>query len=335
MPKPNKLDLYSVLEVSPRARAEVIDAAYKVLMKEYHPDKGGSNRVATTLNEARDTLMDPKKRSDYDSKLLDMSGKIVGNYRVLEVIAEGGFGRTYRGEHIMLGTPVCIKHGHKISPQDEEILMEEAKAIWDLRHYGIPAVRDLLKMDDGSPVLITSYVAGPTLEQIIKKIGRIEPEDISWITTRTLNVLKYLHYHGVVHGDVKPQNIIIQPDIHGVVMVDYGLSAIRPTNNEPNKGYTPGFAAPEQENGNTIVPETDFYGLGMTLIYALGGDVLRKRVPEDTPDPFCNFIKRLIVRDVLSRPSWDKEDLVETFEKVREQSFGRIHSGFKKIRGFS
>lgn len=335
MSKPSKLDLYSVLEVSPRARAEVIDAAYKVLMKEYHPDKGGTNRVATTLNEARDTLMDPKKRNDYDSKLLDMSGKIVGNYRVLEVIAEGGFGRTYRGEHVLLETPVCIKHGHKISPQDEEILMEEAKAIWDLRHYGIPAVRDLLKMDDGSPVLITSYVPGPTLEQIIKKISRIEPEDISWITTRTLNVLKYLHYHGVVHGDVKPQNIIIQPDNHAVVMVDYGLSAIRPTNNEPNKGYTPGFAAPEQENGNTIVPETDFYGLGMTLIYALGGDVLRKRVPEDTPDPLCNFIKRLIVRDVLSRPSWDKEDLVETFEKVREQSFGRIHSGFKKIRGFS
>jgi len=328
-------NLYDLLEVSPRARTSVIDAAYKALVKEYHPDKGGDVRVATSLNNARDILLDEKRRKEYDSERYNLEGKIVGNYRVLSMIAEGGFGKTYKGEHVILKTPVCIKHGHKISPQDEELLCEEARAVWDLRHYGIPAVRDLFKLDDGSVTLVTSYVPGPTLEQVIKKVKKLEPEDISWITTRALNVLKYLHYQGIVHGDLKPQNIIIQPEQHSVVLVDYGLSAIRPSGNDRNKGYTPGFASPEQESGKTLVPETDFYGLGMTMIYALGGDIDRKKVPEDTPDPLCHFIKRLIVRDVLSRPSWDKEDLIETFEKVREQAFGRLHSGFKKIRGFS
>jgi len=63
------------------------------------------------------------------------------------------------------------------------------------------------------------------------------------------------------------------------------------------------------------------------------GDVKRKKVPEKTPDPMCKFIKRLIVRDVLSRPNWHDEDLFETFREIRKESFGRLHSGMKKIKG--
>ncbi|MBI2124876.1 hypothetical protein HYT92_03735 [Candidatus Pacearchaeota archaeon] len=72
----------------------------------------------------------------------NLTGRIAGNYRVLELIGEGGFGKTYKGEHIMLKEPVCIKHAAYISQNDERILIEEAKTMWDLRHYGIPAMRD-------------------------------------------------------------------------------------------------------------------------------------------------------------------------------------------------
>ena len=57
-----------------------------------------------------------------------------------------------------LGAPVCIKHAHYISPEDEKILMEEARAIWDLRHYGIPVMRDILKLEDKSLALVMSYI---------------------------------------------------------------------------------------------------------------------------------------------------------------------------------
>ncbi|MBN1413173.1 MAG: protein kinase [Spirochaetales bacterium] len=336
MPKRNLPDnLYDLLEVSPRASREVIEAAFRVLIKKYHPDKDDETaQIAKSLNEARDILLDDTQRELHDKTRQKKEGSIIGNYRVLELIAEGGFGKTYKGEHVLLGTPVCIKHGINISPQDEEILRDEAKAIWDLRHFGIPSIRDLVKLEDGSLALIMSYIPGPTLEKIIKKNGKLEPEHIAWICERILNILKYLHYHGVVHGDVKPQNIIIQPESHTVVLVDYGLSMIRPKQDTQAVGYTPYYAPPEQEAGHVLLPQSDFYSLAVTMIYALGGDISKKTVPEEVPDPLCEYLRRFLVRDVLSRPNWEEEDFVDTITELREKVFGRRRSGFKPIPGF-
>ena len=96
------------------------------------------------------------------------SGKVIGNYRIIREIAEGGFGTTYYGEHLIVGEPVCIKHCHHVSADDSGVLISEAKSIWNLRHYSLPVMRDMLQMDDGSLALVMSYIQGPTLEQIVK-----------------------------------------------------------------------------------------------------------------------------------------------------------------------
>jgi len=229
-------DFYAALEVSPRASEEVIHASWKALAV-----KNKNNDVKLRLiNDAKETLLNDVRRKEYDDeRTTQPKGKIIGNYRIIKEIAEGGFGKTYLAHHIMLDQQVCIKHAHKISAEDEELLKEEAKTIWDLRHYSIPNIRDILEMPDGSFALVMSYVPGPTLAQLVEKHKSLEPEHVAWIAERVLNALKYLHYNGVVHGDVKPQNIIIQPDTHTVVLVDYGLSAIRPRRDTVNKGYTP------------------------------------------------------------------------------------------------
>lgn len=319
---------YGILEVDPKARKGVISAAYKALAKEFADNEDRLKKI----NGAKDILLDDDKRAEYDGAPKKMrKGKLVGEYRIIEKIAEGGFGTTYRAEHVKLGMSVCIKHANNISKSDEELLIEEAKSIWDLRHYSIPVIRDILKLDDGSVALVMSYVEGPTVAEIIEDKKRLDPEHISWIASRVLNVLKYLHFHGVVHGDVKPQNIIVQPNSHQIVLVDYGLAAIRPKSTSSNRGYTPIFAAPEQIEGKPLLPETDFYGLGTTMIYCLGGDVEQRRVPDYTPDAMCAFIKKLIPLEVLSRPNWRKEDLCETYATVREECFGRRESGMKKL----
>jgi len=331
--KPAK-DFYNILEVSPKARAEVIQAAYRTLMQIYHPDKNKADeRVARNLNEAKQTLLDSKKREEYDKNRLDLMGKDLGEYTVIEMIAEGGFGKTYKAKHNIIDELACIKHAHYVSPQDEEILVQEAKTIWDLRHYSIPSMKGMLKLEDGSLALIMSYIPGPTLEQIIKKNKKLDPEHVAWITERSLNALKYLHYNGVVHGDVKPQNIIVQPENHMIVLVDYGLSIIRPSSSSKSPGYTPLFAPPEQIAGKTLLPESDFYSLGMTMIYALGGDIEKRLVPENTPSSLCSFIKKMIVYDILKRPNWDKEDLAEELQDIRMKEFGRKSSGMKPIPG--
>ena len=321
-------DYYNVLEVTPQARERVINAAWKALSLEM----GEANPKRVVINEAHEVLSDATRRAEYDAERTAKPKKLIGNYRVISKIAEGGFGITYKGEHIVTGSPVCIKHASNVDPQDEQLMIEESRAVWDLRHWAIPAMRDIVKLEDGSIALVMSYVPGPTLEEFVEKHGGMEPEHVCWISERIINALMYLHHNSVVHGDVKPQNVIIQPDSHQVVLVDYGLSLVRPTKASKTKGYTPLFASPEQEKDMPLIPQSDLFSLGVTMIYALGGDVPTRRVPTTTPDPLCKFINRLIVYNPLGRPDWSKENLCETISVVREQSFKRRASNMKPLK---
>jgi serine/threonine protein kinase len=331
-------DLYGILEVSPTARPEVLKAAHKTLMTAHHPDRnGGKEEPAKTIGEAFAILINPDERAKYDQQLRERANGpgIVGNYQVLELIAEGGFGKTYKAKHLITDELVCLKHAFKISAQSAQILIEETKAMWDLRHYAIPAVRDLIKLGDGKLVLVMSYIPGLTLEQIVEKVGRVDAKHVGWIAERAINALMYMHYNGVIHGDIKPQNIIVQ-ETHAISLIDFGLAMVEPGEKSNCKGYTECFAPPEQIKGRTLLPESDFYSLAMTLIYALGGGieyVEKKMVPKDVPDEMCQFIKRLIARDILSRPNWTKENLFETIQRVRIQSFGKHHMGMEPIPG--
>ncbi|MBI2041538.1 MAG: DnaJ domain-containing protein [Candidatus Nealsonbacteria bacterium] len=329
------LDCYGILEISPRASPEIIKAAFRTLAQKYHPDVyKGKDSIFKKINEAFQVLSDPLKKAAYDEEQRNITGKVIGNrYRILERIAKGGHGYTYKGEHIISKQLVCIKHCCQISPQDEEILINETNAVWDLRHTGLPAMRDLFRLDDGNVALVMSFIPGKTWAKIIEEEGRQNPETVCWITERILNILMYMHYHGVVHGDLKPLNIIVQ-ETHEVALVDFGLSMVKPGENSQSIGFTPIFASPEEEEGQPIVPESDFYSLGMTMIFALsGGDehaTARKMVPNTVPEPLVEFIKRLIVRDVLSRPRWETINLFEEIRNVRLKCFGRMHSGVKK-----
>lgn len=324
------IDHYKILEVCPNASPEVVSAAWKALAKKYQKDEPRLKLV----NNAKDILCDSTHRQDYDAdRNLVKKGKVIQGYRILQKIAEGGFGTTYKAEHVATGCPVCIKHASEISAADTEMLLAEARAVWDLRHWGIPSMRDVIKMDDGSLGLVMSYIPGLTLSQILEKPEYkhgLDPEHVAWITERLLNILRYLHINKVVHGDIKPQNVIVQSELHTVVLVDYGLSLVQPKKTDKAKGYTPYFAAPEQLEGKVPIPETDFYGLGMTMIFALGGDIEFIKVPGPTPDGLCGLIKRFIKRNVLSRPNWS-EDLCETIKEVRKVDFGRSASDMKPL----
>jgi len=328
-------DPWKVLEVARGANKRVIEAAYAALLPQCQPEKhGGSTRLLEELNAAYKLLSDDKKRA----QLLHSpksEGTVIGNYRLLEEIASGGFGTTYRGEHILTERPICLKHCHEVEPIYEETLLEEARAIWDLRHYSLPVMRDFIRLEDDSLALVMSYIPGPTLEQWVTKHRRVKPEAVAWIAERVLNVLRYLHFHGVVHGDIKPQNIILQPETHQLVVVDFGLSMVKPTATSDSKGYTKVFSPPEQLLGAPLVPESDLYSLGMTMLFALSGSAeaaKRLDVPDATPKPLCEFIMRLLPRDVRERPNWqDNARLYEEFQDVREESFGRRSSGLEAI----
>lgn len=320
-------NLYDLLQILPTATTPVIEAAYSAL-------SGSETRsdVADRLKEARDTLVDPARRAAYDGQ--GSLGPTVGGYRLVRRIAEGGFGKTYLAEHILTGEQVCVKHASKISPTDAQILTDEAKAMWNLRHFAIPAVHDLIRLDDGSMALVMSYIPGPTIVGVVQAYlnrgERVPPEHVAWITERCMNALAYMHRFGVVHGDLKPQNIIVQPDVHMVSLVDFGLAQVKPAPDDSSRGYTETFSPPEQMAGDPLTPQSDFYALGKTMIYTLGGgDLDRVRldaIPHDVPRPMREFVFRLTDKDPTKRPDWRAENLMETVKTMRRESFGRYRS---------
>lgn len=331
---------YELLQVSRHAELPVIEAAYKALLKIHHPDRGNTvhGETARRLGEAYNTLIDPRSRRRYDDEMdkdFVLSGKRIGDYVVDSFIAEGGFGKTYKGYHVLTGGPVCIKHCNQISPAVADILKNEARAMERLRHVAIPSFRTLIKLDDGSFALVMDFIEGPTLEQLVDSYNgrreRFPLEQAAWITARLVNALSYIHRHGIVHGDLKPQNILVQEAQHQVVIVDFGLAEVMPKRDTGNKGFTDVFAPPEQHKpGNPLVPQTDFFALGKTILFALAQGDLQKTegcmIPTDVPEAMKLFIHRLVRAEPLQRPDWKTEDLNITVEKMRAAAFGRSSS---------
>ncbi|HLD00571.1 MAG TPA: serine/threonine-protein kinase [Candidatus Nanoarchaeia archaeon] len=255
---------------------------------------------------------------------------IIGNYEIIRQIGEGGFGVTYEARHVIRPKiKACLKQHINLTAEDIELLGKEADLLAELHHHSLPTFRDYYRANDGSYVLAMSFIEGKTLEQSVKKHKAIDPEDVCWVTQRTLNALYYLHSQGIIHGDVKPNNIIVQPQKHNAVLVDYGLSFIKPRADSSVIGYTEIFAAPEIQVGKPPLPESDLYSLGLTMTYALGGDPAIKQIPNHVPAKLKEFYHELMRPDPLDRPKWEKEDLVKKLSDVRQEVFGRRFSSHK------
>ncbi|MFW5746061.1 MAG: serine/threonine protein kinase [Nanoarchaeota archaeon] len=249
----------------------------------------------------------------------------IGNYEVQSLIGEGGFARAYKVRHVQLDEPACLKQSINVSAQDTELLRREAKLLWGLNHHSLPSVKDFFEVGDGSSAYVMNYVSGRSVEELVADQGPIHPEDMCWVAQRTLQALHYLHANGVVHSDVKPQNIIVQPQTHNAVLLDYGLSAFRPKGDSRPIGYTQVFAAPELQRGMPPLPESDFYGMGMTMLYGIGGDPVSQSYPKTVPDRIRDFCDSLLVYDPLKRPRWEQVDLVGELSDIRQEVFGRRH----------
>lgn len=319
-------DLYALLEVRPNASKEVIHGAWRGLMQKYHPDKTNNDDLAARLNQAKSILTSAKQRQQYDKYLESKFDGTIGNYKVIDQIGEGGFGRTYKAKHTTLEELACLKQNINITPIDTELLTAEAKVLWNISHYSLPTLRDFFQAEDGSCILAMTYVEGVSLDKIIQKQQKIDPEHVCWMSQRLLNALHYLHYHGIVHCDVKPNNIIIKPEEHNAVLVDYGFASVRPKYITKANGFTEIFAAPEILQLKPPLPESDLYSLGLTAMYALGGNPLQKKFPKSIPYQIKDFFNAFLDPNPLKRPSWENTDLVKQLSNIRQEVFGRKSS---------
>jgi hypothetical protein len=193
-------------------------------------------------------------------------GDIVGQYRVLEFLGEGGMGTVFRVEHIALTRLYALKVLRtKVIERDPGAsakFLREARTAARVRHANIVDVVDFGHLNDGRPYFVMELLEGQSLADLVAA-GALPPADVVTIARQLANALAAAHDRGVVHADVTPSNVLI-------VLAELAGEGLRDENPEFVLG-TPAYISPEQLRGLAPTDRSDQYGLGAVLYELLTG----------------------------------------------------------------
>jgi eukaryotic-like serine/threonine-protein kinase len=198
-------------------------------------------------------------------------------YELLEVVGQGGMATVYRGRNRRTGDTVAVKILRPELARKSELCQrfeQEFKAARLLRHPHILRSLDFGHCEAG-PYLVLPFVTGESLGDRIARVGALPPAEAVRIVGEIARALDHAHQEGVIHRDVKPDNILITSE-GKALLADFGLVKIAADELEltmPGQGMgTPNFTAPEQlANARGVDRRCDIYGLGATLYTALTG----------------------------------------------------------------
>jgi serine/threonine protein kinase len=213
-------------------------------------------------------------------------GRRLDEYRLEDLLGQGGMTRVYRGVDVRLNRRVAIKvidKPFRADPDYTRRFEREAQAIAQLEH---PHIVRLYRYDEANGLLymVLQYIEGVALDQMLatyREDGEfIEPEEASRITSEVGSALDYAHSRGVIHRDIKPSNIILNQQGHAI-LVDFGLALLADSGTRGEIFGTPHYMAPEQVRSSAnVVPQSDLYALGVILYEMFTG-----RVPFEAEEP--------------------------------------------------
>jgi serine/threonine-protein kinase len=204
-------------------------------------------------------------------------------YRIVSPLRQGGMGAVYRAWDVRLKAPVALKEmvpqpglASRALAQLRAQFEQEAVILARLNHPQLVRVTDFFE-EGGNAYLVMDFIEGESLADRIEREGSLSEAQVLEWAGQLLDALAYCHAQGVIHRDVKPQNVIVRPDGRAV-LVDFGLVKLwdpgDPRTKTAMRGMgTPEYAPPEQydmDAGHTDV-RSDIYGLGATLYHALTG----------------------------------------------------------------
>jgi eukaryotic-like serine/threonine-protein kinase len=198
-------------------------------------------------------------------------------YRLLDKLGQGGMGGVYRVEDTSLGREVALKV-IGVTDQAGDLatrLLREARVIARLEHPGIIPVHDVGTLPDGCVFYTMKCVQGRRLDEHMDKLG--STADRLRVFEKICEAVSFAHSHGVLHRDLKPQNIMVGP-FGEVLVMDWGISKVVGERDRVSGGFdadqetghgtvlgTPGYMAPEQASGEAVDERSDIYSLGAIL----------------------------------------------------------------------
>jgi serine/threonine protein kinase len=286
------LDAVSSPRISQNSLAAVNPRVCPTCGARYPADFRVCPRDATPLEDA------PDDEDPIIGQLLD------GSYEVLRVIGEGGMGRVYEARHTRLHTKrfaVKLLH-HELARQPEVVtrFQREAEAASVLTHPNVVGVYDVNTSADGRPYIVAELLQGEELGNYLERVAKLPVVEAVHIVRQVCHALGAAHAHGIVHRDVKPENVFLAGPNATVKVLDFGISKVAENSDGLTKTGTvmgtPDYMAPEQARGDRVDARADIYAVGAILYRALTG-----RKPFDGMDPMA--ILTAVLTQEPERPS--------------------------------
>jgi serine/threonine protein kinase len=199
-------------------------------------------------------------------------------YELIEQMGKGGMAIVYRARDLMLERQVAVKLLREDYSRDatfQDRFRREARAAANLAHPNIVTVHDF-GLDNGQLFIVMELVPGTDLKAYLHKHTRMNPEEALPMMIQACAGIGYAHRAGLVHCDVKPQNLLVTPDMR-LKVTDFGiaraLSTINPDEQSEIVWGSPQYFAPEQAAGAAPSPASDVYSLGVILYEMLTGSL--------------------------------------------------------------
>ncbi|HWS90823.1 MAG TPA: protein kinase [Pyrinomonadaceae bacterium] len=305
------------------------------------PTCGRQYAETTTLCPADGAVL---KRAGNEDRLVGQV--LAGKYRIDDKIDEGGMGCVYRATHVLMEKVVAVKVLHPALAADDKIVARftrEAKAASRISHPHAINVTDFGESDNGVVYLVMEYLRGRTLKDVVRTGGPMTLERTAEIVRQVAGALEAAHNEGVVHRDLKSDNIMLEEATGGdwAKVLDFGIAKIQQTErsvHETDPGLTapnliigtPQYMSPEQcSQASDIDARSDIYSFGVIVYEMLAGHVpfsgdsptaiMMKHIQEpppsvleDRPD-LPEEVGRVVARALAKRPE-------ERFQKATELS---------------
>jgi len=246
--------------------------------------------------------------------------RLIGPYRLVGRLGAGGMGRVFLGVSAV-GRPVAVKIVHAELAADPEFRARFGIEVAAARKVSGLFTALVVDADVDAPVpwLATAYVAGPSLSETVRDRGPLSAASVLALAAGLVKSLTAIHAAGVVHGDLKPSNVLLALD--GPRVIDFGISYAAEAAPLARAGLvvgTPSFMSPEQAAGKDVGPLSDVFSLGAVIAFAATGRkpfgagqaaaVLERVVRgapslEDTPAELLPLITRCLAKDPGQRPT--------------------------------
>ncbi len=248
-----------------------------------------------------------------------LTGQVIGRYKVGNVIGRGGMAQVYIGEQTNIKRQVAIKVLHSYMAADDTFVKRferEVQTIANLQHPRVLPVYDFGKFDDVL-YIVMAYMAGGTLEAVISA-DKLSTAKLMRYTRQIAEGLDYAHRYGIIHRDLKPGNMLLDAE-NNLHLSDFGIAHISKSTTALTGSSvvgTPSYMAPEMFEGGKLTTATDIYALGITIYEMLAG--VRPFVGETPAQVMLGHLTQAIPNVRTVRP-----ELPEAIEYVVQKSLAK------------